>query len=167
MKRSFIAVYLGLGFLANSSFLYAQDYIPTQNQNHNTIDVVVVNNSGQAITYIGNTERNRSTCNIIFPTPDTKNSVTKVIPAGGYFIAHAILGSGDGVYCLYNFTYANQQNLYLEVVDPTYYYGGSAKYKMFLETRQTVSSAYKPVSYTTSEPTGLMHQSDTVILNAL
>ncbi len=167
MNKDFIAVTLGLMMFCGNSLAYAQDYLPEQSQNDNTVDVVVVNNSGQAITYVNNDGMSDSSCNIIFPSSGTNNVESNIIPVGGYFIAHATMGTGNGVVCEYNFTYGDNQNLHLQVMDPTYYYQGAAVYKMFLDTQQVVSSAYTPVANPTNDPTGLMDSSVTLILNSL
>lgn len=141
--------------------IYAQDlYAPSVNDGK-TLDVILLNNSGHTLVFQSSTPGNLySQCGVI--------SAANNLPAGAYMIIRGVYrsDSGAGLSCKITFEDANNTNdqLYLEIFDPTYVYQGSREYK-FYDGGTPISSDYAPAAYPSNNPWGLMDENISLILN--
>lgn len=140
---------------------YAQSlYAPSVN-NGGTVDVVLLNNSGHTLIYQNSSSSEHSQCAVI--------SGSTTVPSGSYMIirgTYDISQGGAGLSCQIAFTEADVENndLYLEVFDPTYIYQGAQEFR-FYDGGTPISSDYTPSAYPENDPKVLMDQNVTLILN--
>jgi hypothetical protein len=142
--------------LALSLHAYAENIYVPSNNNQDTLDVIVINNSNHTLSFQNSNSPQGSSC-VVLKNP--------VIAPNQYTLIRGTFTPGNQVLsCQLNYLADNNQAIQFNILDPSYDYQGGATYR-FYDGGTVISDSYTPSIYPISSTALLMDSSVTVILN--